>query len=164
MSPETVSKTRFEFVLVDNPSLGRFASTPDPSFFAEYLSSPACNSKGQQEHPPAGCIFANLSGDATLVSPNDWSPASSPSKYSSCYGHLANFIRGAPQQQVLEMWKTLGNLLQEKLLQPSSTATTSSSSAPLWFSTAGEGVPYLHFRLCSRPKYYHYASFTKFSS
>ena len=159
MSQKSVSTTQFEFALVDDLNLYYFAATPRPVYFAEHLSSPSCID--DEESPPAGCIFTNLGGDATLVAPRDWSPESSPTIYSSCYGHLANFVRGAPEQQVLNMWKTLGKLLKEKLvLTPSN--NEASNNKPLWFSTAGAGVPYLHFRLDSRPKYYHYDPFKKF--
>jgi len=160
VSSETVSGTRFVFVLVEDADLARFAATPDPNTFADYLSSPSCESDGDSD-PLAGCIFTNLGGDATLVAPRDWSPESSPSMYSSCYGHIANFVRGAPEQQVLQMWNTLGKTLGEKLLKPS-TSSSVETSKPLWFSTAGDGVAWLHFRLDSRPKYYHYGAFRKF--
>jgi len=146
VSPNTVSSTPFEFVLVDDLNLYLFAATPRPVYFEEHLSK--CNDG-------AGCVFDNLGGDATLVAPRDWSLASSET-YSRCYGHVANFVRGAPEQQILDMWKILGRVLQEKLV-------SNNNDKPLWFSTAGDGVPYLHFRLDSRPKYYHYEPFKKFS-
>ena len=161
VSPETVSKVRFEFVLVNDPNLADFGANPRPVYFAEYLSAASRDrgDDGQQDDPPAGCVFTNLGGDATLVAPVDWSPTSSPSKYSSCYGHLANFVRGAPEQQVLEMWKTVGGVLRDKLL---ASMESTAACKPLWFSTAGTGVPYLHFRLDSTPKYYRYDAFRKF--
>jgi len=158
VSPETVSTKNFEFAVVDDLNLYYFAATPRPVYFEEHLSSPSCD--GPNDGPSAGCVFQNLGGDATLVAPRDWSPKASPGMYSSCYGHLANFVRGAPELQVLNMWKILGKLLTEKLLTPS---TTEISKKPLWFSTAGTGVPYLHFRLDNRPKYYHYDPFKEFS-
>eukprot|EP00531_Pseudo-nitzschia_arenysensis_P021094 CAMPEP_0116120784 /NCGR_PEP_ID=MMETSP0329-20121206/3356_1 /TAXON_ID=697910 /ORGANISM="Pseudo-nitzschia arenysensis, Strain B593" /LENGTH=147 /DNA_ID=CAMNT_0003614569 /DNA_START=777 /DNA_END=1220 /DNA_ORIENTATION=+ len=135
-----------------------FAATPRPVYFEEHLSSPSC--KDGEDNLPAGCVFTNLGGDATLVAPLDWSPESSE-MYSRCYGHVANFFRGAPEQQVLDMWKMLGNVLHDELLTP---LMVGAKDVPVWFSTAGTGVPYLHFRLDSRPKYYHYDPFKKFSS
>ncbi len=145
-------------MVVDDLNLYYFAATPRPVYFEEYLSVETCSGDGNQ--PPAGCVFQNLGGDATLVAPMDWSPESSPRKYSRCYGHLANFVRGAPEMQVVKMWRTLGKLLTEKLLISSTAAN--SNKPPLWFSTAGAGVPYLHFRVDSRPKYYHYDPYKKF--
>ena len=96
VSLETVFGSRFEFVLVEDADLARFAAIPDPNTFADYLSSPSCESDNDSDSDsPAGCVFTNLGGDATLVAPRDWSPESSPSMYSSCYGHIANFVRGA---------------------------------------------------------------------
>jgi len=172
VSPATVSKTQFEFVLVEDSYLASFASTPNPEAFADYLSSSSCDSGDSTDpNPPAGCVFSNLGGDATLVAPRDWSShqeLSSPPTVvsSSCYGHLANFVRGAPEQQVLRMWSTVGKTLRENLLSapPSSSSSPlleTSNDEPLWWSTNGAGVAWLHFRLDSRPKYYHYRPFAE---
>lgn len=158
MSPDTVSKTHFEFAVVEDRYLAGFAKIPEPKYFSEYLS--ACSASGST--PPAGCVFDNLGGDAQLVAPNDWSPASAPSKHSSCYGHLANFVRDAPDEQVSGMWKEVGDVLGQQLL-PSVSSASVDSSRPIWFSTAGTGVAYLHFRLDSRPKYYLYRPFKEFT-
>ena len=162
VSPDTVSKTRFEFVLVEDTYLETFGKTPDPDAFYENLSSPSCKNSGGHETDatPAGCVFPNLSGSATLAAPTDWSPPSSPSIYSSSYGHLANFVRGAPEQQVLQLWNVVGNTLMKKLILQ---AEQSSSSVFTWFSTAGTGVAWLHFRLDSRPKYYSYRPYKQFA-
>lgn len=34
------------------------------------------------------------------------------------------------------------------------------NDAPIWLNTAGAGVPWLHIRLDSRPKYYRYQPYT----
>lgn len=159
VSPNAMSLISFEFVLVKDSYLASFASTPDNATFAGFLSSPSCID-GSKDDNPAGCVFANLGGDATLVAPRDWSPESSPSLYSSSYGHLANFVRGAPEEQVLKMWRTLGNVLKEKYLDPE--LLSSEANKPKWFSTAGAGVAWLHFRIDSRPKYYHYVPYKDF--
>ena len=62
------------------------------------------------------------------------------------YGHLASFVRGAPDEQQFELWKEVGELVQHAL----------SNKAPnkaLWLSTDGSGVPWLHVRLDRSPKY-----------
>jgi hypothetical protein len=156
VSPNALSLMSFEFVLVKDSTLVRFGSTPDKDTFAEFLTSPSCNDGSK----PAGCVFTNLGGDATLVAPRDWSPESSPSLYSSSYGHLANFVRGAPEEQVLKMWQTVGNVLKEKYLDHKLSSSEANTSK--WFSTAGDGVAWLHFRLDSRPKYYHYLPYRDF--
>eukprot|EP00751_Fragilariopsis_kerguelensis_P048728 CAMPEP_0171030942 /NCGR_PEP_ID=MMETSP0736-20130129/37336_1 /TAXON_ID=186038 /ORGANISM="Fragilariopsis kerguelensis, Strain L26-C5" /LENGTH=237 /DNA_ID=CAMNT_0011473081 /DNA_START=213 /DNA_END=924 /DNA_ORIENTATION=+ len=111
ISSDTASNTSFEFVLVEDNYLARFASTPDPNVFAEYLSPSLCNNNNnndknkqeqQQRLPPAGCVFENLGGDAVLVAPTDWELSSSSS--STYSGHLANFIRGASDEQIISLW------------------------------------------------------------
>lgn len=119
----------FEFVLLDSPGLGRH---PDPDAFAAHFA-------GQD---PAGVVeFANLGGDARLVVPG---PAGSPT---AC-GHIAAFVRGAPAAQRHALWQTVGLAMERRL-----------SERPVWLSTAGAGVPWLHVRLDDRPKYYGYAPY-----
>lgn len=82
--------------------------------------------------------FPNLGGDAVLVVP---CPLASP----ETYGHLAAFVRHAPTEQQHALWQAVGAALAQRL-----------SDAPVWLSTAGAGVPWLHVRLDGRPKYYHH--------
>ena len=121
----------FEFVLVRAESLSRLR--PDASPFASQFSS-----------RPAEAVlkFPNLGGDAILIVP-------APLGDDSCYTHLANFVRGAPESQVDEFWRIAGIALQQRI-----------SSQPTWLSTAGMGVSWLHLRLDSRPKYYRFKPYT----
>lgn len=80
--------------------------------------------------------FTNLGGDATLLVPCPAGPL-------SAYAHLAAFVRGAPEAQRHALWRQVGETVLARL-----------SAAPLWLSTAGTGVPWLHVRLDDRPKYY----------
>ena len=156
---------------MEDTYLASFASIQDPTAFAEYLSPSSCNSnindnndnnkqqQQQQQHPPAGCVFKNLGGDAILVAPNNWSSSSKsekPSSTSYC-AHLANFIREASEEQIIQLWRLVAETLQERLL------LETSNTMPIWFSTAGTGVAWLHFRLDNRPKYYLYHPFKMFS-
>jgi len=119
----------FEFVLVDAPELLR------PSTSASFV--------GQfKADPEAGVVaFANLSRDALMVVPK-------PQGADTAYGHLAAFVRGAPEPQRLELWKVVGKAMQKRI-----------SARAVWLSTAGAGVPWLHVRLDDRPKYYHYGPY-----
>lgn len=85
--------------------------------------------------------FSNISGDATMVVP-------SPRTEKDAYGHLAAFVREAPEQQVDALWRVVGDVVQMNLCDK-----------PVWLNTAGGGVAWLHVRLDSRPKYYGYAPF-----
>jgi hypothetical protein len=113
----------FEFVLLDSPGLAR---RPDPEAFAEHF--------GRAE---AGVVvFPNLGGDAILVVP---CPLAEP----SAYGHLAAFVRLAPEAQRDTLWQSVGEALARRV-----------GASPVWLSTAGAGIPWLHVRLDDRPKYY----------
>ncbi len=113
----------FEFVLLDSPSLAR---RPDPEAFAEHF--------GNAEAGTA--VFPNLSGDAIMVVPR---PIVEP----SAYGHLAAFVRLAPEPQQHAFWQSVGEAMARRV-----------GTRPVWLSTAGAGVSWLHVRLDDRPKYY----------
>jgi hypothetical protein len=113
----------FEFVLLDSLGLAR---RPDAEAFAEHFSA------GE-----AGVVtFANLGGDAILVVP-------CPVAETSAYGHLAAFVRTAPEPQRQALWKSVGAAMARRV-----------GVKPVWLSTAGAGVSWLHVRLDDRPKYY----------
>jgi hypothetical protein len=114
----------FEFVLHDSPTL---AKTPDLAAFDEHFRS-AGNRMAIE--------FSNLNNDAILVAP-------SPLGSHASYGHLAAFVRGASSAQSQSLWKLVGDAMQRRV-----------AHAPVWLSTAGAGVPWLHIRLDNRPKYY----------
>lgn len=82
--------------------------------------------------------FANLRGDARLVVP-------CPVGADSAYGHLAAFVRQAPAAQQAALWQQVGAALEQRL-----------GKKPVWLSTAGAGVSWLHVRLDDIPKYYQY--------
>jgi hypothetical protein len=118
----------FEFVVSDEPGLiGRV----DAEAFAEHFPGAA-----------GGVVsFANLGGDAVLVVP-------CPGGSESAYGHLAAFVRHAPDEQRHALWAAVGRALAARL-----------GAKPVWVSTAGMGVPWLHVRLDDRPKYYRHAPY-----
>lgn len=122
----------FECVLVEGAALAQLR--PDLSPFSAHF-------RDQPDQHAIG--FPNLSGDAFLVVPT-------PSAAMTCYTHLACFIRSAPAAQVDAFWRLVGSSMRQRV-----------SSAPIWLSTAGMGVSWLHFRLDSRPKYYRHAPYTK---
>jgi hypothetical protein len=120
------STTRpFEFVLLDSPRLAR---APNPDAFAEHFD----RSPGK-----AVLIFPNLGGDALLIVPR-------PQVDRSAYGHLAAFVRGAPESQRQTLWRLAGESMLRRL----------NHDRPVWLNTAGGGVSWLHVRLDDRPKYY----------
>ncbi len=80
--------------------------------------------------------FANLGGDAHLIAP-------CPQTAVTVYPHLAAFSRLAPIAQQHQFWQRVGTAVSNHV-----------GKRPLWVSTSGLGVYWLHVRLDSRPKYY----------
>jgi hypothetical protein len=123
----------FEYVLVDAPGLA--SAAPEEGAFREHFSNDA---DGDDV-----VTFPNLGGDATLVVPCPVGPLSS-------YAHLAAFVRHAGEWQRHALFSALGASVLSHL-----------SDRPLWVSTAGMGIYWLHLRLDSRPKYYRHAPYTR---
>jgi len=119
---------QFKFVLVDSPELRDVRA--DPHAFAGHFES-----SGAIDNVVS---FWNLGKDALLVAP-------CPLEDASACAHLADFTRNAPLEQQHALWKRIGIAVEEQL-----------SDRPLWLSTAGTGIYWLHVRLDSRPKYYTY--------
>ncbi|AKF05213.1 DUF6940 family protein [Sandaracinus amylolyticus] len=117
--------TTYEHAVIDAPALARI--TADPSDFAERFESKPSDDV---------LVFPNLGRDATLVVP-------APRAADASYAHLAAFVRGAPSAQVDALFAKLARAILARI-----------GDAPLWVSTAGLGVSWLHLRLDARPKYY----------
>jgi len=120
----------FECVLVDNPGLARAA--PDSTAFAEHFEAASGSTV---------CSFENLGGDARLVAPCPLEPIT------ACT-HLAAFLRQAPAAATQQLWRAVSVAVTEIL-----------SDQPMWISTCGLGVYWLHIRLDSFPKYYRYTPY-----
>ncbi len=121
----------FEFVLVNSPQLAGVET--DMYTFDSYFSSTVEDDQV--------VIFTNLGNDATLVAP-------CPRSHLAAYSHLAAFSRLAPMSQQHALWQTVGNTLKHSI-----------SDNPVWVSTSGLGVYWLHIRLDSIPKYYTYTPY-----
>ncbi len=89
--------------------------------------------------------FPNLGGDAHLVVPCPQNPG-------DAFAHLATFSRNAPLAQQHQFWQRVGLAVANAVGQ-----------RPLWVSTSGLGVYWLHVRLDSRPKYYTYQPYREWS-
>lgn len=119
----------FEFTVIKCPALDR---APDPSAFREPLAEAG-------NLPVTG--FPNLGGDATMIVPQ-------PPRHNCGYAHLAAFCRHASAAELAALWRVASDTLSQRL-----------SSAPLWLSSSGLGVPWLHLRLDTQPKYYAHAPY-----
>jgi hypothetical protein len=119
----------FECVILDSPGLG---SNPDRKPFAQHFQS----SDGKSV-----VVFPNLGNDAVMIVP-------CPITSDTTYGHLGAFHRNAPDCQKHLLWQYVGDTMIDRV-----------SDVPIWLNTAGAGVSWLHVRLDSRPKYYHYSPY-----
>ncbi len=119
-----------EFVLMDAPALSR--AMVDSSPFDATFAAAGTESV---------VSFTNLSGDALLVAPR-------PNVALATYAHLASFLRDAPASQILALWQCVARTFAGAI-----------SETPLWISTSGLGVIWLHVRLDQVPKYYTHAPY-----
>ncbi|RMG63076.1 MAG: hypothetical protein D6722_17875 [Bacteroidetes bacterium] len=121
----------YEVILLDSPALARIQADPSP-FLAFF----------RHEDPmPAVADFASLGKDAQLIVP-------APSAPSAVYPHIATFARQALPDQQQALWQRLGDLMQQRV-----------NHTPLWLSTSGLGVHWLHLRLDTQPKYYQHRAY-----
>jgi len=86
--------------------------------------------------------FRNNQNDAMLVSVTEIGPRNQ-------YGHIAAFIRGASREQKSALFAELGSIL----------SATITERGTVYCSTDGTGVPWVHLRLDSQPKYYRTAEY-----
>lgn len=135
----SASMKAFEFVLVDAPELKSFAEpSPDPHAFEEHFAKSTADA--------AGVTFLNLSGSSKLISPT---PSGCSGSDCGAYTHLAAFCRLAPPEQVAQVWQLAAREYKERL----------GGDTPVWFSTCGTGIAWLHLRLDYKPKYYTFNPF-----
>jgi hypothetical protein len=103
---------------------------PDPGPFAEYFR-PDCSV----------VTFESLGKDALLVAP-------CPGMQDEDFSDLASFVATASDERASAFWMAVGEALEKRI-----------GTRPTWLSTAGLGVPWLHVRLDTRPKYYRHAPY-----
>ena len=115
----------FEFVVLDSPGL---ATRPVRHSFADQFRL------ARQDESVV--TFANLGKNAVLVAP-------CPVGADDAYAHLGDFVRYAPAAQRSQLWQQVGEAMAQRV-----------SERPVWLSTAGAGVAWLHVRLDDSPKYY----------
>lgn len=115
----------FECVVIDDPRLER---TPDQAVFNAYFSG--------ETRDALAVAVPNLGRTSELIVPRRIAEP-------RAYTHLAAFLRGAPDAQIHALWQCVATTVLRNL-----------SEQPLWLSTAGAGVAWLHVRVDRVPKYY----------
>ncbi len=128
--PATVATAEQPFEFVLVESPALARMHPEPEAFAEHFAG-----------AEAVADFPNLGGDAHLVAP-------CPEAQLDAYPHLAVFVRSAPESQRGALWQRVGACMRERI-----------GERPIWLSTAGLGVGWVHVRLDERPKYYSFAEY-----
>jgi len=152
----------FECVLVDSPELQSVSADPRP--FREHLSRDSDGS--------GVAAFWNLGHDALLLAPRQVGPP-------EAYPHLAAFLRAAPRDYPHKLREQQLKLRKQQLERPQQplelrelraqqhaliaavggALSALVGSSPIWVSTSGLGVHWLHVRLDARPKYYTFAPY-----
>lgn len=92
--------------------------------------------------------FSNIGGDAVLVVPR---PSDTVNR--KVFGHLATFLRNASEDLRSGLWQKVSQAVHDTL-----------KDAPrslILINTDGRGVPWLHVRLDSTPKYIKYLPYTR---
>jgi hypothetical protein len=132
LSGETIDLP-FECVFIESRALESIPADPEP--FREHFAN--------ADDDVRVVSFESLGRDALLVAP---CPYSDP----SAYVHLAAFVRHAPEAQVHSLWRVVADAIDSRL-----------GTSPIWLSTAGLGVHWLHVRLDTRPKYYRHRQYAR---
>ncbi|MEZ5956708.1 MAG: hypothetical protein R3C27_05785 [Hyphomonadaceae bacterium] len=123
----------FECMIIPSEAVGRLVADSRP--FAAMIGS----GKGTHEVVAS----SNLGGDAELIIPCDSGEGG--------YAHLASFLRTAPRAQIRALWRRTGEAVERWI--------AAAPQRPVWVSTSGLGVSWLHVRLDTRPKYYSHSAY-----
>uniref|UniRef100_A0A7M5WZB2 Uncharacterized protein n=1 Tax=Clytia hemisphaerica TaxID=252671 RepID=A0A7M5WZB2_9CNID len=136
-SQSTIKSMDFTFIL--NPSKQLERMSCDRASFKEHFD------KQDTEHWTS-INFHNLGRDAVLVAPV-------PMHGTEWYTHLASFQRAASEDEKSNFWEIVGQSMLERVTE---------TKDPVWLSTSGLGVGWLHVRIDKRPKYYTFEPFRRF--
>lgn len=121
----------------------------DQPFECVFVESPLLAGRSADPRPfqahfrsdRAAVSFESLGKDALLVAPCPGEPGSD-------FAHLSRFMATATEPRISALWQAVGQALPARIGQD-----------PVWLSTAGLGVSWLHIRLDSRPKYYRHVPY-----
>ena len=145
---KTILSADFDAVLLELPPISG-DSNPEFQFVvlnAPDLSSVSENKSTFESHfqPDYSVVsFQSGEGGSMLVSP---CPINSSTKHQ----HLAAFLRTASDIQIHDLFVCIGSEVDRWLC---------TFEEPVWVSTESRGVPWLHVRLDSYPRYYNYRDF-----
>jgi hypothetical protein len=132
----TQNTTQFEAYITNAPEL--HGINPDYETFSEHMLN---------SQPGNAVNFYNLGRDAMLIAPTI-------GENGNGFAHLKTFVTYASKNQQHKFWKLVANQALSLLKDL--------DHQPLWVSTSGMGVSWLHCRFDIRPKYYVQKSLKRF--
>lgn len=131
------SNLNFEFVIIKT----KLSPIADHKLFKQHLEK----SKNRV------ISFYNLSHDSILIAPNV------SKKHYHSNSSIAPFIR---QNEFIEVILAIFNKIAREILK----IMHNHPNQIVWLNTHGHGVPWLHFRIDTKPKYITYKPYMKFFS
>ena len=164
----------FHFAIINAPELASFAKIGNYDSFINHLNPSSCcdnNSKNNSNNSNNNnddvvTSFSNLGGDAHLIIPCPPTFTNMPSavtektnQSNNNFGHLLSFLRTASSTTITKVLIRLSKETLKFIEDREKENEGELVSETVWLSTCGTGVPWLHFRLDSRPKYYSYQPF-----
>ncbi|CAN0272180.1 unnamed protein product [Ectocarpus sp. 6 AP-2014] len=138
--PRITSSVFWETSRMHNGGLSEFKQKTTPASKHLPLSTRADSSAFAQHvrGKKSTVAFQNLGNTATLVAPPH-RPGSNKN-----YSHIATFYKHASPGEIKDLWRTVAKEVEKKMKKGES----------VYVSTHGTGVPWLHVRIESTPKYY----------
>ena len=110
----------------------KLPDTQNYESFKEYIKK----EKNKKNGNKYATSFYNLNKDTRLVIPMP--------RRGKNYATLTHFLLFAPQIQIRNFWKYVAKQIKKEMKK----------NERLYVSTHGMGVPYMHVRISSKPKYY----------
>lgn len=138
--PRITSSVFWETSRMHNGGSSEFKQKTTPASTQLPMSTRADSSAFAQHvrGKKAAVAFQNLGNTATLVAP----PHRPGSKNN--FSHIATFYKHASPGEIKDLWRTVAKVVERKMKKGES----------VYVSTHGTGVPWLHVRIESTPKYY----------
>jgi hypothetical protein len=128
----------FRFALIDGMPTAKVNKTA----FAKKLR------QTDDSDTATAAAFLNLQEDAWLVAPRQQIGVAAET-----YTNINTFSANASKDQIADFWRLVG----QTIIANDETRTL--TDGPLWISTSGTGVAWLHVRIEHTPKYYKYEDF-----
>jgi hypothetical protein len=133
----------FEFVVIPTNELRTETVNLEDVAFREHLVP--------RDNNDLVVTFESLGRDATMVAPL---PDASEDATTSKFSHLKAFLENADIHRRTALWQEVSRSFRARLI-------SAKDGGQVWLSTHGGGVPYLHVRICEKPRYYHHDAFAK---